>query len=129
MKKTAILFLAFGVAAAGGCRDREQVETKIETETDRSGEIVRSEAEAAGRVPGGAEIDAEHKMFVGVVRAYKPGKSIEIETTDGDNQTFDLDERGTQVTIPASVKVGSKVEVLVDEQKDLPKKISVVPRA
>lgn len=130
MKKTAILFIAVSLATVGtACRQRDEVTTEIKSETDEAGNEVKTEAEAAGRLPGGQEIDAEQQMYRGVVKEIQAGQRVTVETTDGKNLSFDLDEKDTQINLSPSVKVGSKVQVLVQEEKDQPKKITIAPLA
>jgi hypothetical protein len=128
MKKAWIVFLA--LAAAAGCnRNRtDKVETEVKTERDAAGNIVKTEAQAAGRQPGGARIDAENRIYIGKVTKLEAGKSLEIVTEDGDSHTFDLKEKDTQVTVQPSVEIGRTVEVIIEKQKDQPKKLSVIPR-
>jgi hypothetical protein len=127
MKKTAILFAAIVLAAGTACRDRDEVKTEIKTETDRSGETVKSESEAAGRLPSGQEIDVEQKMYRGTVKEIQSGDRITVETTDGEDVSFDLGGKNTQVNVSPSVKVGSKVQVMVTQEQDQPKKITIAP--
>jgi hypothetical protein len=127
MKRLIVVALAFGLAAAAGCGKRDTVETKIKTETDQSGQTVKTEAETAGRLPGG-KIDTQNRIYIGVVKDYKAGESLKIETSDGKAESFDLNERSTATTVAPSVKVGSTVEVIVEQSKDQPKKLSVITR-
>jgi len=127
MKTTAILFAAIALAAGTACRDREQVKTEIKTETDRNGETVKTEAEAAGRLPGGQEIDVEQKMYRGSVKEIQSGERVTIETTDGEDVSFDLGEKNTIVSVAPSVKVGTKVQVMVTHEQDQPKKVTIAP--
>jgi len=128
MRTAGVVFLALGLAVACNRARDEKVETEIKTERDDHGNVVKTEAEAAGRMPGGAKIEVENKIYIGKVTQYEAGKKIEITSSDGDSQSFDLAERGAIVSVAPSVEPGQLVEVIVEEQKDRPKKISVVAR-
>jgi hypothetical protein len=128
MKKLMIFALATGVGITYGCQRQQEtrkVETETTTETTRNGETVESETKAAGRVPGGGEIDTKHQEFVGVVTDYTPGKSLKIKAADGETHSFDLNERGSMVKVESGVKVGAKVAVMVHQEKDQPESITV----
>ena len=128
MRTAGIIFLALGLAAACHRGRNETVETEITTETDAAGNTVKTEAEAAGRLPGGAKIDVENKIYFGTVTEYKAGQHIKISSSDGESHSFDLNERDAKVSVQPSVEQGKLVEVMVETQKDRPKKISVVAR-
>ena len=124
----AVLLAAFALTACNRADRTREVETEIKTETDASGQVVKTEAEAVGRLPGGEKVEAENRMYIGTVTELEAGKRIEIKSTDGETQSFDLAERGTLVTVQPSVAKGQTVEVIVEKQKDQPKKISVIAR-
>jgi hypothetical protein len=131
MKKATLLFVAVSLAGVGtACRDREEVKTEIKSETDATtGETVKTEAEAAGRLPSGQEIQAEQKMYRGTVKEIQAGEKVTIETVDGEDLSFDLGDRNTQVSLSPTVKVGSRVQVMVNQEQDQPKKITIAPLA
>ena len=129
MRTAGVVFLVSALAV--GCqrgRETGKVETEIETKQDAQGNPIKTEAEAAGRLPGGGKIEVENKIYIGKVTRYEAGKKIEITSSDGDSHSFDLSERGATVSVQPSVEQGQLVEVIVEEQKDKPKKISVVAR-
>lgn len=130
MKKSAILFIALSLATVGAaCRQRDEVKTEIRTETDEAGNTVKTEAEMAGRLPSGQEIDAEQQMYRGTIKEIQAGQRVTVETADGKDLSFDLDDGDTQVNLSPSVKVGTKVQVLVQQEQDQPKKITIAPLA
>jgi hypothetical protein len=128
MNKAWIVFLALALVAGCNRNRTEKVETEIKTERDAAGNIVKTEAEVAGRQPGGGRIDAENRIYIGKVTKLETGKRLEIVTSDGDSHSFDLNEKDTQVTVQPSVEIGRTVEVIIEKQKDQPKKLSVIPR-
>lgn len=129
MKNACVVFLAMGLAAAACSRGRtEKVETEIETERDAAGNTVKTEAEEAGRLPGGGKIDVENKIYIGTVTEYEAGRRLKISSSDGESHSFDLAESGATVNVQPSVEQGKLVEVMIEKQKDQPKKISVMAR-
>jgi hypothetical protein len=132
MKKFFIVVLASAVCSTLACERQETktVETRTQTETSAAGEPIEKESETASRLPGDGKMDAintEHNEYVGVVTDFDPGKSLTIEAVNGEKHSFDLDERGSAVTVPASVKKGSKVKVTVDKSEDKPQTVTVSP--
>jgi hypothetical protein len=69
----------------------------------------------AGRVPNAAR---DHEMFTGTVTAFTAGKTLSIQTADGDSKSFDLAEQGTKVDVPTTLKKGAKVQVTVHRAGD-----------
>jgi hypothetical protein len=128
MKNACVVFLAIGLAAACNRGRTEKVETEIETERDAAGNTVKTEAEEAGRLPGGGKIDVENKIYIGTVTEYEAGKRLKISSSDGESHSFDLAERDATVNVQPSVEQGKLVEVMIEKQKDQPKKISVMAR-
>ena len=132
MKRFFIPVLAAAVAMTLACQrtDTKTVETETRTESSPSGELIEKESETASRLPGDGKVDAintEHNEYVGVVKDYDPGKSINIEAVNGENHRFDLNERGSTVVVPSSVKKGSKVKVTVHKAEDQPEKVTISP--
>jgi hypothetical protein len=132
MKQFFIVVLASAVCATLACERQETktVETETRTETSPAGQPIEKESETASRLPGDGKIDAinaEHNEYVGVVTDLDPGKSLTIEAVNGEKHRFDLNERGSAVTVPASVKKGAKVKVTVDKHEDKPQTVTVSP--
>jgi hypothetical protein len=108
-------------------QETQKVETETTTKTSPSGETIESETTAAGRVPGGGEIDTKHQEYVGTVDKYALGKSIEIKSVDGETHSFDLDDNDTVVKVEPGIKMGAKVKVEVHQEKDRPETITITP--
>jgi hypothetical protein len=68
-------------------------------------------------------------MYRGTVKEIQAGEKVTIETVDGEDLSFDLGDRNTQVSLSPSVKVGSRVQVMVNQEQDHPKKITIAPLA
>lgn len=129
MKKFLICVLAAAVGSTVAC-DRD--------DTRETGREVREEAKEAGdaiergaaRLPDDDRLDPttkDHEQYVGIVTRFTAGQTLSIETADGDNQSFDLDETGTKVNLPKSINKGSKVRVTVQRSGNQ-KTINVTPQ-
>jgi hypothetical protein len=123
--------LAMGVGLTLGCRDTKtaKTETKVQTETDAAGQPIETHAETAGRVPDMGTVKARQDEYIGVVSTFTPGKTLEVKMPDGAVRKFDLNDSKKPTTVEPSVKVGSKVEVLVEKDKGQAPRIHVVPHA
>ena len=140
MKKLFILAVAATLGTFGCDRDdrsearedaREAREEVREEARDAGNAIERGAEDAAARMPDDDRLDPrtkDHEQYVGTVTRFDTGKVLSIETASGDNQSFDLDETGTKVNLPASVKKGSKVQVTIHRDGNK-KTISVVPQS
>ena len=62
---------------------------------------------ATGTVP---KTKMKAMNMTGTVKAYEPGKSIEVDAKNGPH-TYDLTATDMTVTVGADVKVGSKVKI------------------
>ena len=132
MKRFFIPVLAVAVCSTLACERQETktVETETRTETSPAGELIEKESETASRLPGDGKVDAinsEHNEYLGTVTDFDPGKSLTIEAANGENHRFDLNERGSSVKVPASVKKGSKVKVTVHKDEDKPQQVTISP--
>jgi hypothetical protein len=126
MKKLFLLSLLASLSAFA-CDRSENREAREEVgeagreareETREAGEAVEREAEsAAGRVPDASQTK-EHEELTGTVTRFSAGKTLAIQTTDGDTRTFDLDEKGTKVTMSQNIKEGARVQVTVHRSGD-----------
>jgi hypothetical protein len=130
--KTPLLFVLALSVAGGACNrasETETVESKVKTEVDASGQSIETESEVAGRIPGQGEVNIETKTYLGDVTEYTAGKSLKVKMSDGETQSFDLDDDDVRAVVETSVKVGSKVEVVVEKEKGKPTHIMVAPHA
>ena len=132
MKRFFIAVLVPAVALTWGCErtNTKTTETETRIEQSPSGEPIEKESETASRLPGDGKVDAintEHNEYVGVVKDLDPGKSLTIEAVNGENHRFDLNERGSKVTVPSSIKKGSKVKVTVHKDEDQAQVVTVSP--
>ena len=130
MKKLMSIVLAAGMGTVLACQPRQEtqkVETETTTKTAPNGETIESETTAAGRVPGGGEIDTKHQEYFGVISEYTLGKSVEIKSVDGETHSFDLDDKDTLVRVEPGIKLGTKVKVEVHQEKDRPESITIRP--
>jgi hypothetical protein len=115
------LLASFSVVAC----DRQDVREAREDAAEESREAVKDAREegretvrdldaigdnVAGRVP---DADKDHEMFVGTVTSFTAGKTLSIQTADGDSKSFELDEKGTKVDVPKDIRKGAKVQVTV----------------
>jgi hypothetical protein len=95
---------------------REAREEALEESREAGSAIERTSEDIAARVPDDDRLDPttkDHEEFVGKVTRFSVGNTLSIETASGDNQSFDLDETGTKVNMPASIKEGATVRVTV----------------
>ena len=94
---------------------REAAGEARETGREAARDLDAAADNMAGRVP---DADKDHEMFVGTVTGFTAGKTLSIQTADGDSKSFDLDEKGTTVDVPKNIKKGAKVQVTVHRAGD-----------
>ena len=117
--------------ATGGCARKETQKKEIETKTvtaKDTGEKVQSQTEVKQDTPSG-KVVTENESYVGTVTHYKPGRKIEVKSEDGRSHSFNLKERGAVVTVKPSIRIGTKVQVVVDKRENNVRKITIAPHA
>jgi hypothetical protein len=83
---------------------------------------------SAGRSSAEA-VAPPREAYVGVVKEYHTGRRLMIEASDGRQFTFDLDERGVQVSMPPMLTPGASSEVVIERPRNEAKRIRVALRA
>lgn len=96
-------------------KSREAAGAARETGREAARDLDAAGDNVAGRLPDAAK---NHEMFVGTVTGFTAGKTLSIQTADGDSKTFDLDEKGATVDVPKNIKKGAKVQVTVHHAGD-----------
>ena len=129
MNKFLTFVFAAAVSSTIACdRDnRRDAASEAREEANEAGNAVER---GAARLPDDDRLDPrtkDHEQYVGTVTRFTAGQTLSIETADGDNQSFDLDETGTTVNLPKSINKGSKVQVTVQRSGNQ-KTISVTPQ-
>jgi hypothetical protein len=131
MKLTPILVFVSCAGLAAGCdRSKETAKKEVDTKTEtaKSGETVKTDTEVKQETPAG-KVEMQNESYVGRVTEYKPGRKIEIKADDGRSHSFDLKKDDAAVSVEPKVRVGSKVQVMVDKRDDRVRKITIVPHA
>jgi hypothetical protein len=118
MKKLFLIGLMASLSTLACDRgERREAANDVREETREAGEAIERGAEdVAARVPDDDRLDPttkDHEEYIGTVTRFSPGKSLAIETASGDNQSFDLDETGTALSMPKNLKEGAKVHVTI----------------
>ena len=131
MRTTPILVFACCAGLVVGCARKEETQKKevdTKTEATKSGAPVKSETEVKEKTPT-RKVDVQNETYVGTVTKYKPGRKIEVKAEDGRSHSFDLKQDQATVSVEASVRKGSKVQVVVDKRDDKLRKITIARHA
>ncbi len=94
------------------------------SEVDQVGSTLTATSETEIKTDDGTE-KSKLEAVVGTVTEYNPGKKIKVQTGDGDDHSFDLNDNDTTVEIEGNVRVGSKVTVTESTADDGKKKVTI----
>ena len=128
------LVLMIGAAA---CKPKDETtqEGTVEQQTPEGTVTTTSESEQVGstltatsetevKTDDGTE-KSKLEAVVGTVTEYTAGKKIKVQTGDGDDHSFDLNDNDTTVEIEGDIRVGSKVTVTESTADNGKKKVVI----
>jgi hypothetical protein len=126
--RTVSILMFAALFAACGQKPTQQKKVESTQKSTEDGQPIKSQTEVKQDIPGGTT-DAVNKTYVGTVTAFTAGRKISVQTAEGKIRQFDLDEDGVTVDIEPTVRVGSRVEVIVESHEGQLRKLSIIPHA